>query len=290
MKKIYASLLFTLFFLNSYAQFGTFKKKEDLEKFKDSKLIVVMFNDSAYNASVAAAMEKYWSFTAFDFAADDEMAKYRKGNYTFLIFSKAKGSKNKSKLGSSEDDLNGLAIINKFSKRATKENLLAYAFCNNKIDTQDWETEMIRGVQLLNNYFNYAVQVEKDRDLSESSMMANYPSDKSNLFDKKLLIENKQIQLKGKEEPMDVYGGEVEAEVEDVEIQTAIKNQDNSIMYFYYAKDEKSCNKLFVSAANSELMYFVTSAPDKCKCELKDLKALKDMRENLSKKNSKNKD
>lgn len=290
MKKILSSILFSFLFLNAFSQFGTFKKKEDLEKFKDTKLIVVMFNDSAYNASVAAAMEKYWSFTAFDFASDEEMTKYRKGDYAFLIFCKAKGSKNKSKLGSAEEDFNGLAILNKFSKRATKENLLAYAFCNNKIDTSDWETEMIRGVQLLNNYFNYAVQVEKDRDLSEGSMMANYPSDKNNLFDKKLLIENKQLQLKGKEEPMDVYGGEVDAEVEIEDIQTAIKNQDNSIMYFYYAKDEKSCNKLFVSAANSELMHFVTTSPDKCKCELKDLKDLKSMRENLSKKNSKSKD
>lgn len=287
MKKLLSSILFTLLFLNAYSQFGTFKKKEDLEKFKDSKLIVVMFNDSAYNASVAAAIEKYWSFTAFDFASDEEMTKYRKGNYTFLIFSKAKGSKNKSKLGSSEEDFNGLAILNKFSKRATKENLMAYAFCNNKIDTSDWETEMIRGVQMLNNYFNYAIQVEKDRDLSEGSMMANYPSDKNIIFDKKLLIENGQLLQKGKEEPMDVYGGEVDAEIESEDIQTAIKNQDNSLMYFYYAKDEKSCNKLFVSAANSELMYFSSVAPDKCKCEMKDLKELKAIRDEVSKKNNK---
>jgi len=273
-------LLFAVFAaLNTFAQFGTFEKKADIEKFKDTRVLVVMFEDSAYNASVAYAMERYWTYSDFDFVADYDVQKFRKGNYAFLIFSKAKGAKIKAKLGSSEADFNGLALLNKYSKRATAENLLAYSLCSNVIDTNDWKSEMVRGVQLLNNYFNLAGQAARDKDISESVMMGDYPTDKKVLFDKKLLIEYKQLTLKGKEDPNEAYGGELDAEVERDEIQRAILKQDNSVIYFFYSKSESTCHKLFVSAEYSELLYYTSASPTKCNCELKDLQALKDMRE-----------
>jgi hypothetical protein len=287
MKKIYFLFVLTFFVNVVFAQFGTFKTKESLDAFKDTKLVVVLFQDSAYSASIETAMNKYWSYTAVEYAFDidiqKDIQKYRKGNYAFLIFSKAKGSKNKAKLGSSEEDFNGLAIINKFSKRVTKDNLLAYAFCNNKIDTNDWETETIRGVQLLNNYFNSAVQVGKNSGLSESAMMSDYPSDKSLMLDLKLLIENNNYVLKGKDDPATLFNGDIDIEADAETIQQAIKNQDKDLMYFFYAKDEKTCNRLFVTAANSELMYFYSTSPEKCKCEAKDLKELKEIKDQVSK-------
>jgi hypothetical protein len=104
--------------------------------------------------------------------------------------------------------------------------------------------------------------------------MNNYPSDKSQLIDKKLLVGDKQLELKGKEDAMALYDGDAE-EVDIDEIQKVIKWQDNAFAYFYYSKDEKFCNKLVVSAANSELMYFANTNPANCKCNAKDLKALK---------------
>ncbi|MBC7383416.1 MAG: hypothetical protein H7296_10580 [Bacteroidia bacterium] len=275
MKKF--TLLSCLCFLgfNLFAQFGNFKKRADLETFKDTKLIVVLFPDSAYSYSLMAAIEKYWTFTGFEFAEDTAMQRYRKGDYAFMYFSKSKGSKNKSKVASSEQDFNGLVITRKFSRRVLPDNLLAYAYCGNKIDTGDWEIEMIRAVQLMNNYFNYAIQAKNDGEIGSTKMMNNYPTDKNLLVDKKLLIETGQLDMKGsKEDAMTSFDGDAE-EVEMEEIHKAIKNQDNSFLYYYHSKDEKYCNKLVVSAANSELMYFESAAPDKCKCTSKDLKALK---------------
>lgn len=97
------------------------------------------------------------------------------------------------------------------------------------------------------------------------------------MVDKKLLIEDKQVELKGKEDLMTLWDGDAE-EVDVEEIQKAIRWQDNSVVYYFYSKDEKYCNKLFVSAANSELMYFTSDSPDKCKCNAKDLKELKEMK------------
>jgi hypothetical protein len=121
------------------------------------------------------------------------------------------------------------------------------------------------------------VQASSDGDLSTSKMMNNYPSDKSQLVDKKLLIEDKQLELKGKEDAMTIFDGDVE-EVDIEEIQKAIKWQDNSMVYFYYSKDERFCNKLVVSAANSELLYYTSDSPEKCKCNAKDLKVLKELK------------
>jgi hypothetical protein len=277
MKKIINTAALILLSLSAFAQFGTFKKREDLEKFKDTRLIIVLLQDSAYNASVIAAVERYWTFTGYDYAEDTALYRYKKGDYAFLYFSKSKGSKIKAKVAGSEEDMNAFVITKKFTRRITPDILLAYAYSNNKIDTADWEAEATKGIQMLNNYFNYAVQASSDGDLSASKMMNNYPSDKSQLVDKKLLIEDKQIELKGKEDAMVIFDGDVE-EVDIEEIQKAIKWQDNSMVYFYYSKDEKYCNKLFVSAANSELLYYTSDSPDKCKCTAKDLKTLKEIK------------
>lgn len=282
MKRIVGLFILSLCALGAFAQFGTFKKRADLEKFKDTRLIVVLFPDSAYSASVIAAIERYWTFTGYDFAEDTALYKYKKGDYAFLYFSKSKGSKVKARVGSSEEDMNAFVITRKFSRRVTPDNLLAYAFAANRIDTNDWETEATRGIQLLNNYFNYAVQAGSDGDISASKMMNDYPSDKSQLIDKKLLIEDKQLEMKGKEDPMTLFDGDAE-EVDIEEIQKAIKWQDNSMLYYYYSKDEKYCNKLVVSAANSELMYFSSESPEKCKCNAKDLKALKEIKDKVNK-------
>jgi cell division protease FtsH len=74
-----------------------------------------------------------------------------------------------------------------------------------------------------------------------------------------------------------LFDGDVE-EVDIEEIQKAIKWQDNGLAYYYYSKDEKFCNKLVLSAANSELMYFTNESPEKCKCNAGNLKALKDIK------------
>lgn len=277
MKKYALLALLLIAGFTSFAQFGTFKKLEDIERFKDTRLVVVLFPDSAYTSSVIAAVERYWTFTGFEFAEDTALYRYKKGDYAFLYFSKSKGSKIKAKVASSEEDMNAMVITRKFSRRVTPENLLVYGFCSNRIDTTDWEAETTRAIQLMNNYLNAAVQAKSNSDMSPSSMMSDYPSDKTQLVDKKLLIEDKQLELKGKEDGPTLFDGDVE-EVDVEEIQKAIKWQDNSYVYFYYSKDEKYCNKLVVSAANSELMYFVTDSPDKCKCNAKDLKALKEIK------------
>jgi hypothetical protein len=158
------------------------------------------------------------------------------------------------------------------------------AFCRNFIDTPDWETEMIRGVQMLNNYFNYAIEAKSDGELSENKMMNNYPSDKGLLIDKTLFVEDRQIEMKGKEDKNVLIEGEIE-ETEIESIQKMIKAQDNMSLYYFYSKDEKFCNKLIISTANSELMYFNSTSSDKCKLVASDLKQVKNIKTEFLKKN-----
>lgn len=257
------------------AQFG-YAKKADIEKFKDSRLIVVLFNDSTYNASVKAAVERFWNFNAgFEFVHDTMMKAYNKPEFSYLTFARSKKSnKIKAKLCSSEDDFNGLMITNKYRKRSKVTEIIAQAFCSNVIDTTDWYPEMVRAVQILNNYFNFAIQAGSDKDISASTMMSNYPADLGILNGKKLLIESGMLQMKGKEDASVLYGNEVE-EVDRDEINKAILTQDPEVVYMYHSFDEKYCSKIFVSAANSEVVYFISTAFDECKCVAKDLKGFK---------------
>ncbi len=284
MKKIITICLLALISFSASAQFGFFKKKSEIESFKEKKVIVVLFYDSAYNAAVELAMIRNWKFSSFEVAFDNELLKYKKENVVYLSFSKSKGSKNKAKLGSCEEDFNGLVMLSKFKRKSMPEDILAQAFCSNNIDTSDWEFELQRGVQMMNNYFEYASNAAKDGDVTASKMMNNYPSDKSQLLDKKLLVEDKMLELKGKKDAADIFDGEV-AEVDRDLIYKAVADQDNAVAYYLWVKDEKHCNKLVISAQNSEIMYYETATPDKCKLNNKDLEALNSIKKNASKNN-----
>jgi hypothetical protein len=260
----------------TFAQFGQ-AKKSDIEKFKDSKLIVVLFADSAYNASIEAAVKRFWNFHgSFEFVPDSATKNYSKGDYFFLTFSRSKKStKLKAKLGASEDDFNGLMVTKKFKKRSRLDEIVAQAFCSNQIDTGDWYPELIRAVQILNNYFNYAIQANSDKEISANYMISNFPADLSILNGKRLLIETGNLSLKGKEDASQLLGMDVE-EVDQDELYKAILTQDPDVVYMYPVVNEKYCDKIFVSAAGSEVMYYTTgSNSDPCKCTAKDLKGFK---------------
>jgi hypothetical protein len=286
MKKVLSIILLLLVGYNASAQFGFFKKKSDLEKFKDTKVIVVLFLDSAYNASIETAMLRHWKYNKFEIAFDNDLQKYKKENVAYLTFSKSKGSKNKVRLGSCEEDFNGLILLNKFKRKALPEDILAQSFCSNSIDTSDWNFELQRAVQMMNNYLEYASVVERDADLAASKMMVDYPSDRNQLLDKKLLVEDKMLDLKGKKDANDLFDGEIEEVDRDV-IYRAILDQDNALLYTLLVKDEKYCNKLIISAQNSELMYYDSSSPEKCKLNNKDLESLNNLKKDTIKKNSK---
>jgi hypothetical protein len=276
MKKIIASFILAFVCVSfTNAQFG-FVKKEDIEKFKDTRLIVVLFNDSTYNASIKTAVEKYWSFNGgFEFVHDSMMKAYTKGNFSYLTFARGKKSnKIKAKLCSSEDDCNGLVVTTKYRKRAKLTEIIAEGYCSNVIDTTDWYPEMVRAVQTLNNFFNYAVQVEDDKDIMYAQMERNYPGDLTVISSKKLLVELGMLQMKGKEDATAIYGNEVE-EVDRDEINKAILTQDPEVVYVFTVCNEKECYKLFVSAANSEVMHMAVSSADQFKVVAKDLKTFK---------------
>jgi hypothetical protein len=284
MKKLIASFIIAFVCITGVkAQFG-FVKKADIEKFKDSRMIVVLSNDSIYNASIKFAIERFWTFNAgFEFVHDTMMKPYNKGDYSFLTFAKGKKSnKIKAKLWSSEDDFNGLIITSKYRKRAKITELIAQGYCSNVIDTTDWYPELVRAVQILNNFFNYAVQAENDKAINYYTMTSNYPSDLTILSNKKLLVELGTLQMKGKEDASALFGNEVE-EVDRDDINKAILTQDPDVVYVYAVYNEKYCDKIYVSAANSEVMHFITTSADNCKCVAKDLKGIKQRIDNAKK-------
>ena len=276
MKKLITSFLVGFICVTgAKAQFG-FAKKADVEKFKDTRLIVALSNDSTYNASIKKAVQTFWTFNAgFEFVHDSMMKPYNKPEFSFLTFARGKKStKIKAKLWSSEDDFNGLIVTTKYRKRAKVAELMAQGYCSNVIDTNDWYPELVRAVQMINNYFNYAIQAESDKEISYSQMTHNYPGDLTIVTSKKLLVELGTLQMKGKEDASAIFGNEVEEVDRDI-INKAILTQDPDVMYVFSVYNEKYCDKIFVSAANSDVMHFITTSADHCKCVAKDLKEIK---------------
>lgn len=282
MKKIALLGLAFMACASAFAQVGFKRKKEDLEKFKDTRLVVVLSQDSAYNASIVEAVEKYWTFNGgFIFEYDSAMKPYNKPEFSYLYFSKSKGTKIKAKLGSCEDDFNGLLITTggKFKKKALKIDLVAGAFCSNFIDTSDWRPELTRAVQILNNYLNTAIEADGDKGISTNYIANNAPQN-SNLLEFPLMVPLRALELKGKEDAATLWGGEVE-ESEIDETYKAIMTRSDKLIFFY-SKDENRCNKV-VTSTTGELVYFAEDSPEKCRLNAKDLKAMNEKRTRAAK-------
>ena len=92
------------------------------------------------------------------------------------------------------------------------------------------------------------------------------------------------LDIKGKVDAVNLFDAEV-VEVGREEIYRAVKSQEDNLLYYVFSKGGKYCNKMVVNAKNSELMWFYSDSPDKCKLSEKDLKALKKMKVDLLKKN-----
>ena len=282
MKKLIFSALAALLFLSTSAQVGFKKKKEDIEKFKDTRLIVVLMADSTYNACITEAIEKYWTFNSgFEFVYDSLMKPYNKPEFSYLIFSRSKGTKIRAKLGSCENDFNGLLISSggKYKRKALAMDLVAGAYCSNFIDTLDWRPELTRAVQMLNTYFNTAIEAESDKGITTSYISQTAPRDLS-LLEQTLYIPLRTLDLKGKEDAATLWGGEVE-EVDVDDTYKAIMTHSEQLIYFY-SKDEKHCNKL-VTSTTGELVYYDQAGVDDCKMSAKDLKALKAKKDKAAK-------
>lgn len=282
MKKVFQLIGLLLLSSAAFAQIGFNKKKEDIEKFRETRLIVVLFADSAYNASIQQAVEKFWTFSGgVEFVYDTAMKPYNKPEYSYLIFSKGKGSKIKAKVGSSEADFNGLVISSggKFKKRIVPESMVAGAYCGNNIDTLDWLPELTLAVQMLNTYLNSAVDAENDKMMSNSYLIQNAPTDAS-LLDRRLLVPYKFLEMKGKEDANTIFDGEIE-ELDIEDIYKAILKREDAIIY-RYIKSEKNCTKLIVSTSG-ELVYLADDSADKCTLTSKELKTLKAKKDKANK-------
>lgn len=282
MKKFALLGLAFIAYVSAFAQVGFKKKKEDLEKFKDTRLVVVLSQDSAYNASIVEAIEKYWTFNGgFIFEYDTAMKPYNKPEFSYLYFSKSKGTKIKAKLGTCEDDFNGLLITTggKFKKKAMKIDLVAGAFCSNLIDTADWRPELTRAVQMLNNFLNTAIEAGNDKGITTNYIANNAPQN-ANLLEFPLMVPLRGLDLKGKEDAATLWGGDVEeSEIDDT--YKAIMDRSDKLIFFY-SKDEKRCSKV-VTSSTGELVYLAEDAADKCKLNAKDLKALNEKRTRAAK-------
>lgn len=275
-------ILLSLFATSTcFAQVGFKKKKEDIEKFKDTRLVVVLMSDSSYNASLIHAVEKYWTFNSgFVFVPDTAIKEYNKPEFSYLFFSKGKGAKIKAKVGSSEVDFNGLIVTGggKFKKRALAPELIAGGYCSSVIDTSDWYPEMTRAVQMLNNYFNAAIEAGDDKAMT--GIVNNAPNDIS-LLDQTLLVPLKTLDLKGKEDATALSGGTEIEEMEVDEIYKAIISRASNLVFFY-SKAEKGCNKI-ITSTSGELVYYTEDGIENCGLNAKDFKALKAKREKANK-------
>lgn len=291
MKRIFAAMMLVCSLIlahHAQAQFG-YIKKDDIDKVKDARLVVVLFNDSAYNASILKAVERHWKFSGSYLVAYDTAAILkdynRKADYYYLVFSKGKASPRiKLKACMMEEDANGLVISKKFRKKITPDVAVAVGMCSNKIDTADWYPELARAVQMLNNFFDLAGMAKDDKAMSFGAMASNYPTDKNLLNDKTLYVLKSQNGLVGKEDGAQLWDGDFEYLDEPEELHELILKQKDDAIYFFSTKDEKFCNKMFILANGSEVMHYSsTGSGNDCNCTAKDIKALKALKDKANK-------
>lgn len=248
--------------LMASAQFG-YQSKKDLEKIKQTELIVVLTDDTAdmFNKCIQKVMPAHWKLTSVKYMNAQAAAEYaKKGDgFTFMVLVKCAGARLKSKAMTSELETTGLLLTNTFKKgKIPFTHALASALFDSKFGPTpaEYEAQCLRAVQLLTNYLNIVEAAAGDKDIYYETMQRKYPGDKSLLEGKKLLVDKKLV-LDEKQQMLieKNYPGEV-VFTDAATIAKAILNQEENAIYFAAPAFELDTHLMFITAKGSHILWY----------------------------------
>jgi hypothetical protein len=229
-KLIILSFLFSSCILSLNAQWGDVSKKE-LDKLKNSTMLVVLKGEESFISSLKKAIEDNWTFTKFEFVTESEVQKKFVNKEEVFLFGYFTGDFSSYKYTLKEMPVIGIAerYLTKGKYKIQGDIKICYPYPFEGIESQYLDAYLKVYVQLLNNY----LELLNAPDSKVKSMYAYYIQVKTRnklCRDKKLLICEEDNYLTD-DVIKSIYKGDYEI-VKRERINKAILNREDVLIYY----------------------------------------------------------
>ncbi len=258
MKRTIVTILICIAGLTSYSQ-EHLPTADDYNRFYKTKTLVVLEDKlfSDFNDKIKEAVEQNWTLTEYEFISNAEFQKQRfNSNYSFLVTSIVTFNKDKT---DAKYNFLSLLLGGQAKEIGDMPDLCSIPLSYVKVDEESYIYKLTALIQFMENHI---VLVTKNPEVISENVLRYYNKNNAETKDKTIYIIKNELNYdinslaKIKKE----YPGKVKL-VEADEIQRAIKNKNNDVIFLHKVGPEKTknkarCFKILIGAGDAKFYYF----------------------------------
>lgn len=258
MNKIFVTLLICISSLTLFSQ-KHLPTASDYTKFYNTKTLVVMedalFSD--FNDKIKEAIKQNWMATEYEFISNAEFEKQRfNPKYSFLVTSTVTFNKDKTKA-----KYNFLSIVlgGPAKEISDMPDLCSIPLAYVMVDEENYIYKLTALVQFMQNHI---ALVTKQPQIITENVLRYYNKNNVETKDKTIYILKNEVEkdINSLSKIRKIYPGKVKL-VETEEIEKAIKNKNNNVIFLHKVgpentKNKARCFKILIGAGDAKFYYF----------------------------------
>lgn len=258
MNKIIITILICLVGLISFSQ-EHLPTVSDYNGFYKTKTLVVLEDDpfSEYNYKIKEAVKQRWTVTEYEYISNEEFAKQRSDSkFSFLVTSIVTFNKDKTK---AKYNYLSLLLGGQANDIGDMTDLCSIPLSYVRVDEASYVYKLTSLVQFIQNHIKLVT--EKPKIISKN-VLRYYNKNNAETKGKTIYLLKYELDkdINSLAKIRKLYSGKVKL-VEADEIENAIKNKDNNVLFLHKVgpentKNKARCFKILIGAGDARFYYF----------------------------------
>lgn len=258
MNKIIITILICLAGLTSFSQ-EHLPTVSDYNGFYKTKTLVVLEDDpfSEYNYKIKEAVKQRWTVTEYEFISNEEFEKQRSDSkFSFLVTSIVTFNKDKTK---AKYNFLSLLLGGQANEIGNMTDLCSIPLSYVRVDEASYVYKLTSLVQFIQNHIKLVT--EKPKIISKN-VLRYYNKNNAETKGKTIYLLKYELDkdINSLAKIRKLYSGKIKL-VEADEIENAIKNKDNDVLFLHKVgpentKNKARCFKILIGAGDATFYYF----------------------------------
>ena len=258
MNKVIVSILLCLSGLSLHSQ-EHLPNSSDYSQFYKTKTLVVLEDQlfSDFNDKIKEAVKQNWTVTEYEFISNAEFKKKRfNSNYSFLLTSLVTFKKDRTK---ASYNFLSLVLGGQAKEIGDMPDLCSIPLSYVKAEEENYIYKLTALVQFIQNHI--ALATKKPQIITEN-VLRYYNKNNARTKDKTIYVLKNELEydINSLAKIRKIYPGKVKM-VEAEEIEKAIKNKDNNVIFLHKVGPENTrnkarCFKILIGASDAKFYYF----------------------------------
>lgn len=256
-------LLTTILFVSSFNLFSQIINTSNVnyKSFEQGKTYFIESENEEINTYIKAILKTYWTINEFEFISESEVDTKSSDNKFYVNFFTYEFSRQTTDNSPSALNMNysvtKLILFKALSETKKKDNRKPIGTLAT-IELQEIsQTELLYSIQNLQSQIKYVLNLNTKKEIKFKKLLSTISDLRHNdLMEKTLYLTEDQLspRIKTIEDIKKYYDHPVEIKSKD-EIETAILNQDQNVIYAKFIRLTTLHFLIIISAENSELIY-----------------------------------